>query len=531
MSPLSFVALSMQTTHLDPATVSKVSYLKMVDGQATRLDSIAIIPPTTSTAAPTEHPRDAVSWPEALSQLGMVIGKLPIVSYYRDADKEIFHAASRRSDITPPTFEWFDGRALCRELLPELPDHQPSTVLTALDLYEEHADSVTVEQTAQIVLQLAATHQATTVRELWGELRNQPENFLGLEATLEGISFPEPDPQADGIEDPPGAPESAAIHSDVAPVATPQGSQPPSSAEAVTPPVEESTADLEETAEASTTLAADVTEEDVSHDEGDSTAQSVIERENLEQPEFLKTPDHADVDNDKSFVDDEAPEPLPDTPTVDEDAPQSESLDAAEVDTAVTDQESATAPLTSPADQQPPDARDQTRIAEADRDPASDDVTVNHDDQHDESAEEDSDKAAEPATPAASPQAKPFDPVYQVVTPAPVPRPGVPESTASNSTQVRDDGSHDVTAEKSSRHTAAPTGRLWGMVGMLLFGVLTVTGLVLTVMAVLLFFTTNTLLVETKIAGVILTGAITLLSMLMATLSYRNYRKNSPRSE
>ena len=60
---------------------------------------------------------------------------------------------------------------------------------------------------------------------------------------------------------------------------------------------------------------------------------------------------------------------------------------------------------------------------------------------------------------------------------------------------------------------------------MVVFGLLTLVGAILTVMATMLFFTANNLLMETKIAGVVLTSAITLLSVLMATLSYRLYRR------
>ena len=182
MSSLSFVALSMQTTHLDPATVSQAAYLKMVDGQVTRLDNISIIPPTLEAGA--DSSPNAVHWSEALSQLGMVVGRLPIVSYYRDADKEIFQASSRRSGTKVPSFRWLDCRALARQLLPDLPDHQPSTVLKALGLYEDHADGGTVEQTAQIVLKLAADHAASTLKQLWGDLYDQPADLLDLEATL-----------------------------------------------------------------------------------------------------------------------------------------------------------------------------------------------------------------------------------------------------------------------------------------------------------------------------------------------------------
>ena len=63
------------------------------------------------------------------------------------------------------------------------------------------------------------------------------------------------------------------------------------------------------------------------------------------------------------------------------------------------------------------------------------------------------------------------------------------------------------------------------MVGMIVFGLLTLVGAILTVMATLAFFTANNILMETKVTGVVLTSAIALLSLLMATMSYRMYRR------
>src|SRR5699024_8642378 len=150
MSTLSFVALSMQTTHLDPATDSKASCLKLVDGNSTLVDAITSIPPATQSETGSNNPEKAVAWPEAIGQLSMVFGKLPIVSYYRDAAKEIFQAASRRSDIAPPTFHWLDCRALARQALPVLADHPPSTVLKPLDLFEHYMHGDTDDHTTHI---------------------------------------------------------------------------------------------------------------------------------------------------------------------------------------------------------------------------------------------------------------------------------------------------------------------------------------------------------------------------------------------
>lgn len=70
------------------------------------------------------------------------------------------------------------------------------------------------------------------------------------------------------------------------------------------------------------------------------------------------------------------------------------------------------------------------------------------------------------------------------------------------------------------------TLRTLGFMGLFGFGLLTIVGIVLTIMAVMLFFTDNALLLETKIAGVVLTAAITLLSLLMTIISYQSFRKH-----
>lgn len=494
MSSLSFVALSMQTTHLDPATVSQAAYLKMVDGQITRLENISIIPPTSDAGA--ETPVNAVSWSEALSQLGMVVGKLPLISYYRDADKEIFQAASRRSGIELPHFHWLDCRALARELLPDLPDHQPSTVLKALNLYDERAADSTVEQTAQIVLQLAEDRGATTLNELWGELYDQPDDLLDLGATLNGLSSPEPDPSTEAVDRdhesieasvlptfgaeheplPPRlwSPESADVLApdelaaetrltaeytgDTEPRSAAIGVDPGVSVEASSEPTgSRQYPDSQIPADEAAGEVGEASIEDLS----DSPAQSVIARENLEQPEFLKVSDTEE--------------------------PHHEEL-SKQQDTAT-----ASEPMSEASE-------------------------------------------TEQVVPAA-------DPIEEVIgeehveTPAPQSHPAVDEPSETDRQEVTETTPPTATAKdlvepdsppssvEEARKTSARTGRVWGMVGMIVFGLLTLVGAILTVMATLAFFTANNILMETKVTGVVLTSAIALLSLLMATMSYRMYRR------
>ncbi|GAA4476066.1 hypothetical protein GCM10023190_12820 [Enteractinococcus fodinae] len=558
MSSLSFVAISMQTTHLDPATVSQAAYLKMVDGQITRLDNIFIIPPTSE--AGTDGPSDAVPWSEALSQLGMVIGKLPIVSYYRDADKEIFQAASRRSGTELPHFQWLDCRALARELLPDLPDHQPSTVLKALDIYDEHADSGTVEQTAQIVLKLAEHHAATTLTELWGDLYDQPDDLLDLEANLTGPPSPETKLPAEDAEDqhgsvdarllmtvstedqplppPPQNPEDAGMQSlDELAAETGPAAEHPTGMEATSVaisessglPTQDSSVPADSRSDSNNGIAPELDAvEEGTEDLGDSTAQSVIESENLEQPEFLKVTDPIEPH------DNEISEPHNNPTAFETTAPEaSEANEANEqlhdpgpVELEGTDERDQ------PSEPQAPDSKaDQLPLAVEDE-PATIGETSSPaggadsepDAGQDEPAETDSEDSAEISPPQPAATTKPFDPVYQVVTPAPVPRPGGARSSSSTRTDRAEVNSQPSPAHES-RKSAARTGRMWGILGIIVFGLLTIVGAILTVMATMLFFTANSLLLETKIAGVILTGAITLLSLLMTTLSYRTYRR------
>lgn len=554
MSSLSFVALSMQTTHLDPATVSQAAYLKMVDGQVTRLDNIFIIPPTVE--AGVQSPPHTVTWSEALSQLGMVIGKLPIVSYYRDADKEIFQAASRRSGTELPHFQWLDCRALTRELLPDLPDHQPSTVLKALGLYEEHADGGTVEQTAQIVLKLAEDHAASTVKELWEDLYDQPDDLLDLEATLTGLSAPETVPPAEDVD---GGHESvemsvlptADMESEPLPLQSQSpadtGGQAPDELTAETDIAAESTTGTEST-NADKAASSETPEEESyeskesrqhsdsalasdadagAEDLGDSTAQSVIASENLEQPEFLKVPDMVEPHQDELSnlqVETTVSETVVETSETVESVPEAEP-----VEVEVGEEQDEISPPDAPepqtvdpqADQLPPAVHDESAPHDEAVSSSGEMASQSHT-RDDEPAESNRLALTETAPPQPSATTKPFDPVYQVITPAAVPRSGK-EGPATSATTVVVEADSRPSAAHGSRK--AGTGRLWGILGMVVFGLLTLVGAILTVMATMLFFTANNLLMETKIAGVVLTSAITLLSVLMATLSYRLYRR------
>lgn len=663
MSALSFVALSLQTTHLDPATVSKASYVKLVDGNITRLDAIPVIPPTSQSHA---NPEDLevqtggqITWGDALSQLSMMIGKLPIVSYYRDADKEIFQAASRKVDAPLPPFQWLDCRALARELLPDLPEYQLSTVLKALDLYQDHADSTMVEQTAQIVLELADRQGATTVLELWGDLYDQPDEILGLEATLEGLAWSEPT-RGESAET---SPSNGATGPAVPPVAGVPGLTQLSGPEIQNtqtqlpdePSVESSDgveneigAASEETAETTQAVAAaegdrewpgasqrlyedaasDTApeEEQITEDNGGSTAQSVLDDQSLEQPEFLKVPlrdepaevafehesvseKHDDavnppsedaavaltanetVEDEPTLIPDEtdpvahgvAASPEPSVEDTDAHPPESSSGSTARSvresenlgqpeflklqldDEAHEDIDEEQIETATPADGLVGNTVAQPGNPESDpvqpaepvslQEPVEEETTPGNavlgdltNDDKDADLDEPSttpevEEAHDYATPAladtpdpnhdateqhvadAPAQAKPFQPVDQVVTPTTPSVTGL-DSTRTVATtpyvEVRD---KDRTTDDGYGTSSSRSGRVLGLLGMLIFGMLTVVGLTLTVLATLLFFTTNNLLLETKIAGVVLTAAITLLSLLMTTLSYRSFRR------
>lgn len=553
MSALSFVALSLQTTHLDPATVCKASYIKLVDGNITRLDAIPIIPPGTEPEDSSDNPQEATTWDDALAQLRMMVGKLPVVSYYRDADKEIFQAASRRTGVTPPTFQWLDCRALARELLPDLPEYQLSTVLKALDLYNDHADSSTVEQTAHIVLQLAERQGATTVSQLWGELYDQPDELLDLEATLEGLSSPETSDE--GIDDAEGTPAApSAIGSAVPVVAAISESGSPSTAasssvstaqdepeeessveaagsdalndepadeadeipedeepvepqeipeegladeaEPHTTPLEaghEPSAEATESADNTDTVLPETeteAEDETLDDVGDSTAQSVIESENLEQPEFLKVPIHDEpAEEDLHRYDHE------------QTSSESEHLDDETVK-----EESTEAPAN--LEEQPTEPIDTELL----------------------NATEQSDEEP-PAQTAPIETIRPLEESHAEEARAPEPSkdpeltPATEQTSAVATTQYVEVPPAQQRASEEKTPSPFTAARIFGLLGMIVFGVLTVVGLVLTVMATLLFFTSNNLLLETKIAGVVLTGAVTLLSLLMTSLSYRSFRR------
>jgi hypothetical protein len=579
MSALSFVAVSMQTTHLDPATVSQAAYLKVVDGNITRLDAIDIIPPTT-TATPTAEASNAVSWEEALSQLSMVIGKLPIVSYYRDADKEIFRAASRRSDITPPDFQWLDCRALARELLPDLSDHQLSTVLKTLGLFDEHADSSTVEQTARIVQQLAQQREATTVHQLWGDLYDQPDDPLGLEATLAALSSTaaapislspqtEPDianPKADqtaaesaqGAEPPDSdesandtdpahtaaiaitdmtdsadEPETAEISVSEATPSQEEKAQPldadaeiqlrdaedavsfEDSEPSVVPPATEAAEPLSEDTSADNEAdeaAPSDPDESVSEDLDDSTAESVINRANLEQPEFLKEPD-TDLDETETFETETVAveEDLDDTAPIEKAQLVSE---AGEPETTFLEQTHADDAEETVSDPE----QTQATAAEAEEPTQGADSSTNVDEQPDDEADIAlADVDAQPAYAEPEPVLSGSSVASRHGTDQPSDDPSV-EPTGTQPIAV-------LQKQPERESSASTAGRFWAVLGIIFFGLLTLLGLGLTVMATLLFFTTNELLLETKIAGVVLTGAITLLCLLMTTLSLHSYRR------
>ena len=123
---------------------------------------------------------------------------------------------------------------------------------------------------------------------------------------------------------------------------------------------------------------------------------------------------------------------------------------------------------------------------------SSGDVASQGPTREDESAETNSPEVAE-TTPQPSATTKPFDPVYQHITPAAVPRPGKKGPATSATTDVVEADARSSTAQES-RKAAARTGRLWGIVGMVVFGLLTLVGAILTVMATMLFFTENNLL-------------------------------------
>ncbi|GAA2039899.1 hypothetical protein GCM10009720_20560 [Yaniella flava] len=496
MSALSFVALELQTTHLDPASVSQAAYVKLVNGNITRVASWKIIPPT-ATSAQASDPK-AKTWADALSQLNMMVGQLPIVSYYRDADKEVFQAASRVIGETAPNLHWLDCRELARTFLPELPEFQLSTVLKALDLFGEYGDSDTVEQTTQIVIELARREGVTTVEELWGDLYEQPDQLLGLHTGFEGIGF----------MDQPDEPQES-------PADTPQ--------EPTEPAADELDGDNDQ--------AGDI---DIQAPLEDDIPVDAEPEETLEEPTAEPAePDAADRAEELTGVE-EAPGPLDEEVNGPEERgeemEQGESAAihepiAAETPTEA-DDASAQAPVLASADE---------LLAGEDNDPPELEEPV------EETPEEpidrpkflDSDSEVLPVATATATEVA-DEPETEltnddgadepVAPPEPLNAPLVETSDTTpmaEAVEIPQRSAKDYRTKRSSKAL-----RTFGFLGIFAFGVLALVGLVLTVMAGLLFFTDNALMLEAKIAGVILTGAVTLLSVLMTTISYQSFRNN-----
>lgn len=610
MSKLSFVALSLQTTHLDPASVSKAAYVKLVDGNITRQDELPIIPPTSMPLVTEQTDELGTPWNEALAQLGMMIGKLPIVSYYRDADKEIFHAASRQFNVEPPPFHWLDCRELARKLLPDLPDVQLSTVLKILDLYEDFADSSAVEQTTQIVIALAHRHGANTVAQLWDELYDHPDAPLGLDSTFHGVAAPGGTAEDDEVIDGPLAAEvlpfaataGIATQSQQTPdiaVVTPEESAQEGEAagempqeEPLTPPqllINEQ--DEDDSASQAEPVATPLESSDPAPQEMPPTPPITADEE---VPVFLQEPSGKSQDGEVSkLLDIEEPgedhaEPpgvteasLEDTSDTDENA-----LGAVDETTHSTDDliESPT-----PAEAAPSEDIEASQLSDSGSDEPTPSIPVEEspaigDTTPDEIAVEDEIEPHDPSEPAflkepvsVENEPKPDEPelvkepiwdeseppisepvaVTQTEPPAQAPIFSQIESSAEHSPEfanlraeespltaapvnrraqaVSDWDSaiqRDVQAIKIAERPqvrqavtrASKTHRIFGLIGLVVFGALSAIGMVLTVMAVMLFFTENSLMLETKIAGVILTVAITLLSLLMTNVSYRSFR-------
>ncbi|GAA4117889.1 hypothetical protein [Enteractinococcus coprophilus] len=584
MSKLSFVALSLQTTHLDPASVSRVTYVKLVDGNITRQDDIPIIPPTGKLKATDEQAeRSHITWNATLEKLGMMIGKLPIVSYYRDADKEIFHAASRQLNIEPPVLHWLDCRELARKLLPELPDVQLSTVLKTLDLYDDYADSSAVEQTTQIVIALAQRQDAQTVAQLWDELYNQPENLLGLDSTFEGAADSGSSTDDDDVIDAPSAAEvlpfapavgaagqteqaeqaAEPIFADAAPAEATQdesGDAPASPGHA--PSLDEAT-EVASSTQTDTQLPAAHAETAV-----DQVLPPAPGSDEL--PLFLQEPTRDERDD----LHTEATEPdaQPDTAaelagatatsssqSVGSDDESVESLDAAldeetRVDEAVEESHTEhSQPLAPPAlnkkSVEPADDVPVERVDEDAVDPHEPETSraFLEETAPEVIAQQDIESAApeqaEPADLVAadevfsdSPQEEPHPaeakeaPVLATTARPPVVTPIGDRASQPTDSMAQPQTAHAVKVSDRPRvsrtsRPASNVNQIFGFVGLFVFGLLSIIGIVLVVMASMLFFTENSLMLETKIAGMILTLAITLLSLLMTSVSYRSFRQ------
>ena len=598
MSKLSFVALSLQTTHLDPASVSKVTYVKLVDGNITRQDDIPIIPPTGKNNVLDDQAESSLTtWSAALEKLGMMIGKLPIVSYYRDADKEIFHAASRQLNIEPPVLHWLDCRELARKLLPELPDVQLSTVLKTLDLYDDYADSSAVEQTTQIVIALAQRQGAQTVAQLWDELYDQPENLLGLDSTFEGAAESGSSTDDDAMIDAPLAAEvlpfapaagvsaqteqtehaAEPISADTAPAETPQDESSEASASPGQSPSPDEAAEVHASTQADSQPPDQQVEPDVEQMPTPATGSS-------ELPMFLQEPPYDDDPHNEATQPDETLDTASElagatTATSSElaasDDESVESIDStldeedrlvafSDVDDTAGDQ--SVEALPTDANQSQPlasTARHEESGASAEATPVEDVV---------EDATEPQEPEAQPAfldgaLPEKIAQQGPESAETEQAEPAPLiiaddvlsdspqdkPHRAEPSESPAGSSSARPPvvtpigertlepaavASQSQTApalKVSERPRVSRTSRpasnvnqIFGFVGLFVFGLLSIIGVVLVVMATMLFFTENALMLETKIAGIILTLAITLLSLLMTNVSYRSFRQNKP---
>lgn len=500
MSVLSFVALELQTTHLDPASVSQASYVKLVNGNVTLMDSWPVIPPTVSNDTAKESPQQTRTWSEALSQLTMMVGPLPVVSYYRDADKEVFQAASQHSGETPPEFRWLDCRELAKKYLPDLPEFQLSTVLKALDLFDEYSDSNSVEQTSQIVIELARRHNASSVRELWRDLYDQPDKILGLDAGLEGLNFAaEPAPvtekATEEAHDKTATDESPevddTVHSDRPIDHEPEWEEPEE--------LEEHVDDaLDEPAEAP--HHEETQDNEPVEETADSPAQDTEPR--LAQPVTASVDDPEDIQRDDTVA------------GTAQDITPTETLASQPFDERSEPQQPA---LPEPADDPGP-AVTAELAGDPHEDVSTEPLASSTDDNRSVAAVEAPDDGPEVPNnePLGPPESQEGD-----IPEQPTPTEDRQEIPAFEVVEVAERPVREPQVPKKSRAL-----RTLGFLGVFGFGLLTVVGLVLAVMATMLFFTDNALMLETKIAGVILTGAITLLSLLMTTISFKAFREN-----
>lgn len=501
MTVLSFVALELQTTHLDPASVSQASYVKLVNGNITLVDSWPVIPPTTAGDASKEPPRQTKTWGQALSQLTMMVGTLPVVSYYRDADKEVFQAASQHSGETPPEFRWLDCRELAKKYLPDLPEFQLSTVLQALDLFDEYSDSNSVEQTSQIVIELARRHNVSSVKELWGELYDQPDKLLGLDAGLEGLNFAAVPPAVheeptEEVADAPVPAEDTVNNDPADPVETEHQPEPVEAEER-----------LDET---------EVSREERIEDPAPQSEPALVPAEDTEIPEAAPNSEVAEPTN--KHEDEATPKPDHDgVPAVTPAAMPIQTQPEAE------STESPGSPEDSgpTADAAPAEELEEERSSEPSPAEAEIQRQLLTDEPSDENAEGSTDEPLQPAEPE-----KEIAPAEPAVT-----QRRTDERTDIPTFEVGEVAEHSTTEPQqpeteSEQPKKSSAIRTLGFFGVFVFGLLTVVGVVLTVMATMLFFTDNSLMLETKIAGVILTGAISILSLLMTAFSFKSFRDN-----